>query len=82
MACPLRKSQYNFIDYVINSSFRTVFDTRSQEVSDVCLGMFTCLPAQQVIAIRRRKIFFKKFSTTGNVLLCPYNALKEMASLS
>ena len=41
-ACPLRKSQYklNSTDYVINSSFRIIFDTRSQEVIDVCLGMF------------------------------------------
>jgi len=38
--CPLRTSQYNSIDYVINSSFRKVFDTKSQEVIDVCLGMF------------------------------------------
>jgi len=36
-ACPLRKSQYNSIDYVINSSFRKAFDTKSQEVIDVCL---------------------------------------------
>jgi len=42
-ACPLRKSQYNSVDYVINSSLRKVFDTKSQEVIDVCLGMFNCL---------------------------------------
>jgi len=53
-ACPLRKSQYNSIDYVINSSFGKAFDTKSQEVIDVCLGTFNCLPAQQVIALRKR----------------------------
>jgi len=37
----LRKSQYNSVDYVINGSFRKVFDNRSQEVIDVCLGMST-----------------------------------------
>jgi len=42
-ACPLRKSQYNSMDYVINSSFRKVFDIKSQEVIGVCLGMFNCL---------------------------------------
>jgi len=52
-ACSLRKSQYNSIDYVINSSFRQVLDTKSQEVIDVCLGMLNCLPAQQVIALRK-----------------------------
>jgi len=51
----LNKSQCNSINYVISSLFRKVFDTRSQEVTDVCLGMFNCLPAQQVIAIRKRK---------------------------
>lgn len=81
-ACPLRKSQYNSIDYVINSSFRKIFDTRSQEIIDVCLGMFNCLPAQQVIAIRKR-IFLKKFSSTDNVLcrVCTDSAAKELSSL-
>ena len=37
-ACPLRKSQYDSIDYVINNSFRKWFDIKSQEVIDVCLG--------------------------------------------
>jgi len=82
-ACPLRNSQYNSIDYVINSSFRKVFDTKSQEVIDVCLGVFNCLPAQQVIALRERK-FLRKFSATDNLLCraCTYNAVKEIASLS
>jgi len=82
-ACPLRKSQYNSIDYVINGSFRKVFDTKSQEVVDVCLGMFNCLPAQQVIALRKSK-FLIKFSATDNLLCraCADNAVKEIASLS
>jgi len=63
----LRKSLYNSIDYVINSSFRKVFDTKSQEVIGVCLGMFNCLPAQQVIALRNRA-FLRKFSATDNLL--------------
>ena len=66
-ACPLRKSQYNSIDYVINSSFRKVFDTKSQEVIDVCLCMFNCLPAQQVIALRKGK-FLRKYSAADNLL--------------
>jgi len=82
-ACPLRTSQYNSIDYVINSSFRKVFDTKSQEVIDVCLGMFNCLPAQRVIALRKRN-FLRKFSATDNLLCraCTDNAVKEVASLS
>jgi len=67
-ACPLRKSQYNSIDYVISRSFRKVFDTKSQEAIDVCLGMFNCLPAQQVIALRNR-IFFEKIQCNGQSIM-------------
>jgi len=48
------------------------------------LGMFNCLPAQQVIALRKR-IFLRKFSATDNNLLCRActdNAVKEIASLT
>jgi len=60
-----------------------VFDTKSQEVIDVCLGVFICLPAQQVIALRK-KIFLRKFSATDNLLCraCTDNAVKEIAFLS
>ena len=83
VACPLRESQYILIDYVINSWFRKVFDTKLQKVIGVCLGMFNCLPVQQVIALCKSK-FFRKFSTTDNVLrrACADNAVKEMSSWS
>ena len=58
-ACPLRKSQYNSINYVMimNSTFRKIFNTRSQEVVDIiCLEMFNCLPAEKAIAIRKRNL--------------------------
>jgi len=47
------------------------------------IGMFNCLPAQQVIALRKR-IFLRKFSATDNLLCraCTDNAVKETASLS
>ena len=59
------------------------FSSHDQEVNDVCLGMSNCLPAQQVIALRKSK-FLRKFSTTDNVLCraCADNAVKEIASLS
>jgi len=49
----------------------------------MCLGMFNCLPAQQVTALRKRK-FLRKFSATDNVLCraCTDNAVNEIASLS
>jgi len=66
-ACPLRKSQYNSINYVINSAFRNIFNTRSQEVVDICLEMFNCLPAEKAIAIRKRN-FLNKFCVNNNEL--------------
>ena len=35
-ACSLLKYQYKSINYVINSTFRRIFNTRSQETVDVC----------------------------------------------
>ena len=51
------------INYVIISTFRKIFNTRSQEIVDVCLEMFNCLQAKQTIAIRKRK-FLKQFSVS------------------
>jgi len=59
-ACSLHKYQYKSINYVINSTFRKVFNTRSQETVDVCLEMFGCLQAERTIAIGKRK-FLNKF---------------------
>ena len=65
--CSLRKYQYKSINYVINNTFRKIFNTRSQETVDVCLEMFGCLQAERTIAIRKRK-FLNKFSITHNAL--------------
>ena len=40
---------------VINSTFRKIFNTKSQETVDVRLEMFGCLQAERTIAIRKRK---------------------------
>ena len=70
-ACSLRKYQYKSINYVINSTCKKNFNTRSQETVDVgqglCLEMFGCLQAERTIAIRKRK-FLNKFSVTHNAL--------------
>jgi len=63
----LRKYQYKSINYVINSTFRKLFNTRSQETVDVCLEMFGCIQAERTIAIGKRK-FLKKFSIIHNAL--------------
>ena len=81
-ACHLRKSQYNSINYVINSTFRKIFNTRSQEVVDICLEMFNCLPAEKAVAIRKRN-FLNKFCVTNNELCTVFtdHAKKELATL-
>jgi len=66
-ACSLRKYQNKSINYVINSTFRKIFNTKSQETVDVCLKMFGCLQAERTIAIRKRK-FLNKFSV--NITHC------------
>ena len=66
-ACPLCKSKCSSISYAINSTFRKIFNTRIQEVLDVCLAMFSCLPAEQPIVLRKHK-FLKKFIVT--ITLC------------
>jgi len=51
------------INYVIISTFRKIFNTRSQRTVDVCLEMFNCLQSEQTIAIRKRK-FLNQFSVS------------------
>jgi len=56
---PLQTSQYNSNNYVINSTFRKIFNTRPQQFVDICLNMFNCLPAEKAIAFRKKN-FWKK----------------------
>ena len=81
-ACPLRKSQFSSLNFVINSTFRKVFDTRSQDVVDVCLEMFNCVPAEQTVAMRKAK-FLKRVSNSNNMLCLTFaaEAAKELATL-
>jgi len=67
---------------VINSTFRKIFNTRSQEVVGICLEMFNCLPAEKAIAIRKRN-FLNKFCVTNNELCNVFtdHAKKELATL-
>jgi len=67
-AFSLRKYQYKSINYVINSTFRKIFNTRSQETVDACLEMFGCLQAERTIAIRKRKFLCDSFVVSGRAL--------------
>ena len=77
----LRRYQYKSINYVNNSTFRRIFNTRSQETVHICLDMFNCLQAARTIAIRKRK-FLNKFSVVHNALcgLFVANAKTEFES--
>jgi len=82
-ACPLRKSQFSTLNLVINSTFRKIFDTRSQDVADICLEMFNCVPAEQTAAMRRTKFLKKRVSNPSNMLCQTFaaEAAKELATL-
>jgi len=58
-ACPLRVSQFKSINYVINSTFKKIFDIKSQEVVNDCLEMFNYPPAEKTIAVRKCKLLTK-----------------------
>ena len=75
-ACSLRKYQYKSINYIKNSTFRKIFNTRSQETVDACLEMFGCLQAERTIAIRKRK-FLNRFSVIHNALCGVFVAIAE-----
>jgi len=76
-ARPLRKSQFSSLNFVINSTFRKVFDTRSQDVVDVCLEMFNCVPAEQTVAMPKAKFLKELIILTTcyvrHLLLKPQN---------
>jgi len=75
-ACSLRKYQHKSINYVISSTFRKIFNTRSQETVDVRLEMFGCLQAERTIAIRKRK-FLNKFSVLHNAVCRVFVAIAK-----
>jgi len=83
----LRSNTYTMIpksnSYVINRTFRKIFNTRLQDIVDVCLKMFSyCIHGEQTTAIRQRK-FWNKFSVINNVVCQVFavNANKELESL-
>jgi len=55
-ACPVNKTVTKSLQYVINSCFSKIFQTRSDDVIAECMNMFNCLPVAD--AISRRKNFF------------------------
>jgi len=74
-ACPRKKYQLDAIDFVLNSTFRKTFSTRSQEVVVMCKQIFGCQTPSDVVANRKCK-FFSKFVVSDNTLC---HAFKNVA---
>jgi len=66
-ACPLKKSQLDAIDFALNSTFRKIFSTRSQEVVEMCKQIFGCQTPSGVVANRKCK-FLSKFIVSDNMI--------------
>ena len=65
-SCPLRKSQFNCLNFVINNTFRNVSDTSSQNVVGICLEVFNCVSAEQTVAMRKKIKFLKRITNSSN----------------
>ena len=60
-----------------HSTFRKLFNTRSQQTVYVCLEMFNCLQAERTIAIRKRKLL-NKFCVIRNALCRVFVAIAKI----
>ena len=57
------------LQYVINSCFSKIFQTRYDDVIAECMNMFNCLPVADAIS-RRKKIF-----CLGSVKVITFNVI-------
>jgi len=67
-ACPLKKAQLDTIDFALNSTFRKIFSTRSQEVVEMCKQIFGCQTPFDIVD--RKCKFLSKFIVSDN-MICP-----------
>jgi len=72
--CPLNKSHIKSIDYALNSCVKKIFSTNAQEVISECRDMFHCLPAEDVIAKRKKK-FLLRFVNSDNLLCNVFHSI-------
>jgi len=82
-ACPLKKAQLDAVDFALNSTFRKIFSTRSQEeVVEMCKQIFGCQTPSDVVADRKCK-FFSKFIVSDNMICQVFKdvALNELTLL-
>ena len=55
-ACPLTKTQLNSLNYVISSSFRKIFNVRSNEIVDFCRYMFNCSNIEDIVEYEKKEL--------------------------
>jgi len=66
-ACPINKAQYNSLNFVLHSSFRKIFRTKSTDVVNDCMLAFNCSRAEDVILKRKLK-FLANYASIGNLI--------------
>ena len=66
-ACPMKKSHINSLQFVVNSRFSKIFNTRSKEIIEVCQYYFNCEPIAELISRRTYK-FQCKYGMLDNLL--------------
>ena len=66
-ACPVNKAQLQSLDFVLHSSSRKIFRTKSTNIVKDCMLMFGCSPVEEVITKRKDK-FLAKYTAIDNVI--------------
>ena len=66
-ACPMKKSHIASLQFVVNSCFAKIFNTRSKIVLEECQFYFDFSPVSDQIAKRTQK-FLIKYENSDNIL--------------
>ena len=66
-ACPINKSQIKSLDFVLNNAFRKIFLTKSYDVANECILLFSCSVSD---AIYTRKLKFLTKLQSTEIGLC------------
>jgi len=66
-ACPMKKSHIVSLQFVVNSCFAKIFNTRSKDVIEECQFYFDFSPVSDQIA-RRSQRFLVKYEGSDNIL--------------
>jgi len=81
-AYPISNKQFNSPDFVLKGCFRKIFRTRSAEVVQNCVLVFTCLSMQECVAKHKCK-FLANYVKSDNILcyVCQNTAAYELNML-